>query len=116
MKEMKRNGSGLRIPKGSYSFRVNDAEEPEYPGVPELIDVGNRTNVLIHWGSYPRNTVGCILIGKTRVNNNPAFISQTRDAVAELKLLIDPNEAEGIEYCGRVNIKERNLRSLSTCP
>ena len=34
--------------------------------IPILRDVPNRSEILIHWGNYPKDTLGCILVGDSK--------------------------------------------------
>jgi hypothetical protein len=55
-----------RIPAGKYNFVPHgwNNEPVKFSRVWRLLDVPNRSNVLIHWGNYLRNTDGCILVGR----------------------------------------------------
>lgn len=63
------------IPTGTYKLQLRQeggwhgraaARFPAmHKGMIELKDVPGRTFILIHWGNTPRNTDGCILVGKT---------------------------------------------------
>jgi hypothetical protein len=44
--------------------------------MPLLENVPHRTGIEIHWGDYPRNTDGCILVGKMKGQD---FIGHTQD-------------------------------------
>ena len=49
------------IPKGQY--KVSPRLSDRYGDHFILEAVPNRTEILIHWGNYHRDTLGCILIG-----------------------------------------------------
>lgn len=61
-----------RIPNGIYEIKFKTTgswhqrnRDLGYPcGMLELQDVPGFTYILIHWGNYPRDTEGCILVGK----------------------------------------------------
>ena len=52
------------IPVGVYD--VVSRNSPKFKQHFSLTEVHGRTNILIHTGNYPKNTTGCILVGKTR--------------------------------------------------
>lgn len=45
--------------------------------MPHILDIPNRSGILIHWGNTAENTEGCILLGTTRGLN---FIGSSREA------------------------------------
>ncbi|MFA5597980.1 MAG: DUF5675 family protein [Pusillimonas sp.] len=50
------------IPVGRYKCRIKNS--PKFGECIEVLDVEGRTDILIHHGNWPKNTVGCILIGE----------------------------------------------------
>lgn len=62
-------------------------------GMLELQDVPGRDYILIHWGNYPADTQGCILLGETRSTD---MVGKSRDAYSRVYPLI----AEPLS-CGR---------------
>jgi len=50
-------------------------EREEGKSVPHLVNVPNRSNILIHWGNTARDTEGCILVGHGAGTD---FIGQSR--------------------------------------
>src|SRR6266436_7240008 len=60
---------GSAIPTGTYPVvlapspkfeAVRDSWVQNYAGtIPHIINIPNRTNILIHWGNSPENTEGC---------------------------------------------------------
>lgn len=50
--------------------------------MPLLKDVPNRTDILIHWGDFPKDSLGCLLVGFTVVSSND--IGASRAAFSEL--------------------------------
>lgn len=49
------------IPSGEYVCEM--VESPKYGRVWEITNVPNRSHILIHYGNYAKNSLGCILIG-----------------------------------------------------
>ena len=62
------------------------------PLMPELLNVPNREDIRIHWGNWPRDTEGCILLGKSHQTD---AIGQSRDAFAEFYKLVTDAVANG---------------------
>jgi hypothetical protein len=55
-----------RIPAGEY--KVIKRWSPKYKNHFHILDVPNRSMILIHHGNYHRDTLGCILPGKRLVD------------------------------------------------
>lgn len=71
------------IPAGNYRLtRWNSPKHKEI--VPLLIDVPNFDMVEIHVGNFPRDTQGCILVGKRRCENRFSdYLTNSRAAFKE---------------------------------
>lgn len=54
-------GEDDRIPAGVYE--CSPFSGTKYQGVYEIKDVPGRTAILIHWGNFERDTLGCVLVG-----------------------------------------------------
>ena len=57
------------VPLGNYklSLRNSPTFSPRYGHhLVELVNVPNRDYILIHKGNYPKDTLGCILVGSTK--------------------------------------------------
>lgn len=52
---------------------------------PELIDVAGRSDIRIHIGNFPRDTLGCLLVGTTRT---PDLVGNSAAAFKSLVTLI----------------------------
>ena len=80
------NLSGIScIPKGNYTVVPRYSEK--YKNHYHVLDVHNRTHILIHVGNYKTQTEGCILIGKSfaYINNDELLdISSSRKTLKEL--------------------------------
>jgi Family of unknown function (DUF5675) len=74
-------GSGLPgscIPAGTY--KVGIYPSPHFKRMMPLIEgIPGRSEIEIHWGNFPRNTEGCILVGTVR----------TLDAILDTKAKFD---------------------------
>lgn len=68
------------IPAGDYVCRR--VISPKYGETFEVTDVDGRTHILFHWGNYPSNTQGCILVGTSHAPEVPA-VWNSRAAHAE---------------------------------
>jgi hypothetical protein len=68
------------IPAGEYICRR--VISPRYGETFEITGVPGRTHILFHWGNYPSNTEGCVLLGTSRAVDVPAVWS-SRAAHAE---------------------------------
>ena len=55
------DGSDKRVDPGTYALVKHSGTH--FQGVYELADVTGRHYILIHWGNFSENTVGCILPG-----------------------------------------------------
>ena len=76
----------------------------KYPNVWQLVDVKGRDLVLTHWGSFLKDTQGCILIGEKFADLNNDGVTE----IAESKVL--PNEGfnefmNRLKDCGDMEVK-----------
>lgn len=80
------------IPDGKY--KCSRIISPKFGNVFEIINVKNRSNVLLHKGNYLRDTSGCILIGSYDDEENGEFvIYKSKEAFSKfMDLLKDFNE------------------------
>src|SRR5690554_2340901 len=85
------------IPAGEYEAYIRDKNTSKWDyDCIQLIDVPNRTAIQLHAGNYPKNTVGCFLIGELQGHNT---VWKSKDKLREL---VDFCRGEDI----RVIIKE----------
>ena len=72
------------IPEGTYNGAIQ--RSPRFKrDLPELLDVPDRDQILIHMGNSPRDTQGCILVGMDRLGDPPCVFNSN----AALDLLLD---------------------------
>lgn len=74
------------IPKGFYEVIPYDSVQ--YPDTFEVLNVPNRSNILIHWGNYYHNTEGCILVGENArdLNGDDVLdVTSSKATIAALK-------------------------------
>lgn len=78
------------IPRGIYRIELN-TPSPKYASceayrfiegkLPRLVDVPQFSGILIHIGNYPRDTEGCILVGK---NDKPGCVTNSTSTFRRL--------------------------------
>jgi hypothetical protein len=91
---------GSCIPVGTY--RVTTAFSPHFQRImPLILGIPNRSEIEIHWGNYPDDTRGCILLGTERGDNS---VLNSRAAFDELFPMIQQSSAN--EGCW-ITISER---------
>lgn len=86
------------IPAGTYKIAL--VFSPHFNTVtPRVLAVPGFAGVEIHWGNFPRDTHGCLLVGQTRA---PDFLGNSREAfhavMARLAPAIAAGESITIEY------------------
>ena len=84
---VRRNGIKIfgktAIPSGKYEVIVNYSNHFEKL-LPLLLKVPNYGGVRIHSGNRPKDTEGCILVGKNYKEDTPNIITESRLAFNEL--------------------------------
>lgn len=83
----------LFIPPGTYKLEWHQSPHLNNATVPMLVNVPDRTEILLHWGNDEACSEGCILCGTVRDGND---IDTTQTACQELFAKIN---AIGIENC-----------------
>jgi len=74
------------IPAGTYYCeKVNS---PKFGKVYGLKDVPDRSHILIHAGNTPKDSIGCILLGKT-TSGTTMFVGNSKMALAEFHNLLN---------------------------
>ena len=77
---MKDGLPGSAIPPGRYPVTIYAS--PHFGReVPLLEDVPNRSEIEMHFGNYPTDSRGCILVGLT---HEPDFVGESRKAFEKL--------------------------------
>lgn len=76
-----------RVDSGSYHAVPHNSAK--YPNTYEVLNVPNRTDILLHWGNTEKDTLGCILLGLEigMLNTDPAVL-HSHDALNYLRSLI----------------------------
>lgn len=76
------------IPIGSYYCKK--IKSPKFGNVFSIMNVENRTNILIHAGNYKKDTLGCILLGSEK-NYNPIekeyYVLHSQTTLAEFMMI-----------------------------
>ena len=90
------------IPTGEYLLHHYSSQK--YPDTWQIMNVRDRDKVLVHWGSFVRDTQGCVLIGEKFTDLNKDGITE----IAESKVI--PNEGfnefiNKIKHCADGEVK-----------
>ena len=72
------------IPAGRYEVQMLFSEHFQRK-LPHLLNVPNRTNVMIHPGNTVNDSEGCILVGK---NSAPGILTNSRDISDKLNAML----------------------------
>ena len=78
------------IPSGRYEVVLNYSNRFQ-KFLPLLLNVPNFEGVRLHCGNKPEDTAGCILVGKTKNEDQPDYIFESRAAFTELMAQIEPS-------------------------
>lgn len=73
------------IPKGTYN--VEKRYSTKYKSHFHILDVPNRSYILIHNGNFNSQTLGCILVGRTMTDINGDGLRDVTSSVATMKKL-----------------------------
>ena len=57
--------------------------------MPEFLDVPKRSDILLHWGNFPENSEGCVLVGEG-VDGKTGDLQNSRAAFDTLWRLLAP--------------------------
>lgn len=93
---------GSAIPPGRYKITLEpspkflssmDAWVQRYAQrIPHINGIPHRSHILIHWGNYPDDTDGCVLVGLTQ---DLDFVGASRPAFSDLMDAIGESAAAG---------------------
>jgi hypothetical protein len=75
------------IPKNEYN--VEKRYSTKYKNHFHILDVPNRSYILVHSGNYNRHTLGCVLVGKTLTDINGDGLRDTTHSKSTMKKLND---------------------------
>jgi len=81
------------IPPGTY--KASKILSPTFGWCIQILNVPNRTNILLHNGNFYTNTKGCIIVGKLFAKINidlQTDISNSRQAIKQLTSYFKPNQ------------------------
>jgi len=96
---------GSAVPEGTYAVIVYPS--PHFGRLmPLLSGVPGRSDIEIHFGNYPDNTRGCILLGESRGLN---FVSDSRQAFDDFWA-----KTQGAMEAGDCTIQIKNLPEETT--
>ncbi len=102
MKPTKLHPKGC-IPSGRYEITLN-IQSPKYSKkkaydwcvgfLPRLLNVNGFDGILIHAGNYPKDTEGCILVGK---NTQKGMLTESQKTLQQLYALLKKDKNNTIE-------------------
>jgi len=79
------------IPAGTYNVTLRFSPKHQRM-VPHVEDVPGFEEIEIHWGNYPHDTEGCLLVGETHSDD---FVGESKLAFFQLYSLLREMQAEG---------------------
>jgi hypothetical protein len=82
------------IPAGTY--KVERYSSPKFPNTFQVLNVPNRSAILLHVGNYNTDTLGCILVGFRHVdinNDDLLDVAESRKAMNFLRI-VTKNETQ----------------------
>lgn len=85
------------IPIGFYKAKI--ISSPTFGWCIKILNVPNRTNILLHYGNFYTNTKGCILVGDSfaKINNDSQIdITNSRNAIKRLLSYFPKNQVFNI--------------------
>ena len=81
------------IPEGTYKVTIRWS--PKFTRLmPHVEDVPGRSSILIHWGNYPKDTEGCLIVGK---DHGTDVVMESKVLFDDLFLLLTTAEEHGEE-------------------
>lgn len=86
------------IPDGEYACLLKYS--PNFGNVYEVMDVPNRTDILIHVGNELNDSSGCILVGlQQSMFNNRFLVMNSRLAFTKLMDFLNDNISFNLQVC-----------------
>lgn len=82
------------IPAGTYKVIITPSPHLGYL-TPEVLDVPGRTDIRIHVGNYPKDSLGCTLVGESHLED---YIGGSRNAFTALMMLLRTADTIDITY------------------
>ena len=77
------------IPEGTYKVTLEPSPKFNNEIRPRLHDVPNFVGILIHVGNEPKDTEGCILVGRSRPTDRSDFIGESKLAFSDLQQILE---------------------------
>jgi hypothetical protein len=80
------------IPVGTYTCKMT--KSPRFGETYEITNVPDRSNILIHWGNFSRDTEGCVIVGSGFDYDlrNGSYITNSVDAFRRFMNLMQKEE------------------------
>lgn len=66
--------------------QINGADYIEFETF-EITGIDGHSGIVYHWGSYNKNSDGCVLTGRALIKGDPWMITDTRDTFTEFMKL-----------------------------
>lgn len=82
------------IPAGTYKVILTPSPHLGYL-TPEVLDVPGRSEIRIHIGNWPKDSLGCTLVGMTHL---PDAVGDSRSAFNGLMVLLRNSDSIDITY------------------
>ncbi len=79
-----------RIPAGTYKCKPYSGTK--YKDVYIVLDVPNRSAILLHWGNFEKDTEGCILLGNKQTTKPQPAVLESKRCFERFRSLIGKNE------------------------
>lgn len=79
-----------RIPAGVYKCKPYSGTK--YRDVYIVLDVPNRSAILLHWGNFERDTEGCVLLGNKFTLKPEHAVLESKRCFERFRSLIGKNE------------------------
>ena len=102
------------IPAGRYTWIKRISSKTDNLPTIALLEVKNRTGILVHWGNTEEDTQGCILVGKALANfDGEICVTQSKVAWNELMTILKGIDTGTIQI---INAMEKQDEKLDRKP